>query len=135
VVQYSDSAGMSIGVATTEKFGPTMQDASASYTVTPAGGLLKTGTTSGYAVDQDPMRGGHVVRIEIYVDLDRNGIDASDPLLSALTTQNPMYSYAWSGVFTVPNDWAVGSYTMYARAIDDDGLASAWVSKPFAVYA
>ncbi len=135
VVQYSDQASLSIGVATTEKFGPIVRDPSAAYTVAPNGGSLRTGTAYAYAVDRDGMRGGRVVRVEIFVDLDGNGIDASDPLLSALTTQNSMYPYSWSGEFTVPNEWAAGNYAMYARAIDDDGLMSEWTSRPFQVYA
>lgn len=124
VVQFSQYSSTSINVATTEKFGPSMGEYEALY----------NGTASASAFDMDPMRGGHVVRVEIAVDLDHNGIDASDPLLCELTTPDPVYAYGWRGQFTVPDAWAAGNYTMYARSIDDDGLASAWKARPFTVY-
>lgn len=134
LVQYSIQ-GLNYSVATTTKYGPAVSDVSVTYDGTPSGGLLKTGSAFATAYDIDPIRGGHVVRVEIFVDLDDGGMGAGDPLLCTLTTQDPTYWYQWSGRFTVPNEWAPGSYRMYARAIDDDGLESSWLLRPFQVYA
>lgn len=131
-VQYS-SGGLSVNVATDALYGPVLNGFSMTYNPGPGGSILKTGVAFAQAIDLDAMRGGRVVRVEIFIDLDRNGvIDESDGLLCELTT---VVGSGFRGEFAVPDAWAVGPYTAFARAVDDDGMFSAWVTQPFAVYA
>lgn len=132
-VQYS-SRGLSVNIATDAVYGPLLRGFSMTYNPGPGGSLLKSGVASAQAIDLDAMRGGRVVRVEIFIDLDGNGvIDESDGLLCELTTR--LGPEGFRGEFVVPDAWAVGPYTAFARAVDDDGMFSAWVTQPFAVHA
>jgi len=134
VVQFSMD-GLSIQVATDTLFPPVVTQVGAGYDVTSDGIILKTGTASATAFDQDTMRGGHVVSVEFVVDLNHSGaVDDTDPILCTATASGMQFPTLWSASFTVPLDWATGTYTVFARAVDNDGLMSAWFANPFVVY-